>query len=320
MSTNNLPTFKTKNIDDTIVNKESELLSTGFLANTPIKAAEVNTYLQMLVNLANGLVDALGDTDIGYTINATTTTNQFTEYFINAIGTRIQKSNAGTADEANVAKVAYVANNVSDITNISGSNSALVKFSIGDKEYSKTINNVEHASTATTATNVSSIVKKDVGSNQVSFSIGDKEYSKIISGVELADRAVYLLATDYTTKLSTGNEKTPVYFKDGITKECKILKRYIGKVKSIDNITISFPILLRDTTVTSFSSLHKYISYFYAGVYDDVYSIFGITHLSSGGWRIYYFNTNNAGSSSNISPSTLDFEKNAEVTFEEDTL
>lgn len=96
--------------------------------------------------------------------------------------------------------MADVSNNTTDIPDIKADESAIdsqIKFSIGTKSYSKTINNVLHASEAAT---IGSLENKDQGDNaNVNFKVGDKEFSKTVNNVQTATNATNVTITEDTT-------------------------------------------------------------------------------------------------------------------------
>ena len=141
---NKLPTFGANaSIDSSIVNGSSELANTGFQANTIIRSAQVNTYLKTLMNNVNGLIDAIYNEGAQQgEISATSSSDDVKNY----ITAGLSKIIAGT--KVNSAAHADEATNVDRITNNDNGANANVKFSIGDQSFSKTVNNVAHATNA----------------------------------------------------------------------------------------------------------------------------------------------------------------------------
>jgi len=141
---NKLPTFgASAEIDDSIVNNESNLKDTGFQPNTTIKSAEMNTYMKMLINGMSGLIDSVYNSGVSQgEIKATSSADDVKNYIVAGLNQIIKTNkvdNATHADEAT---------NVDNIVNNDIGSNANVKFAIGDKSFSKVVNNVAHAANA----------------------------------------------------------------------------------------------------------------------------------------------------------------------------
>ena len=141
---NKLPTFGTNaSVDSSIVNGSSELANTGFQANTIIRSAQVNTYLKILMNNINGLIDAIYNEGAAQGEISGTSSSEDVKNYITA---GLSKIIAGTKVDSAVH--ADEATNVDAITNNDDGDNANVKFSIGEQNFSKTVNNVAHATNA----------------------------------------------------------------------------------------------------------------------------------------------------------------------------
>lgn len=102
---NKLPIFGTNaSVDSSIVNGTSELANTGFQANTIIRSAQVNTYLKVLMNNVNGLIDAIYNAGASQgEISATSSSDDVKNYITAGLskiiaGTKVD--DATHADEA----------------------------------------------------------------------------------------------------------------------------------------------------------------------------------------------------------------------------
>lgn len=202
---NKLPTFGANaSVDSSIVNGTSELANSGFQANTIIRSAQVNTYLKVLMNNINGLIDAIYNEGASQgEISATSSSDDVKNY----ITAGLSKIIAGT--KVNNAIHADEATNVDSISNTDTADNANVKFSIGDQSYSKTVNNVSHASNAdnaTNATNATNVSITDNGSTDdtIKFKIGTGTYEKTVNNVANASACSGNAAS--ATKLETARK------------------------------------------------------------------------------------------------------------------
>lgn len=142
--TNKLPEFATEPQDNTfdteIIDKSSELEETGFVPNTTIRSSQMNTYMKMMIESLRGIVDGLYRQAAAQgEIKANSTAQDWQNYIqkgLTDLITKTKVNNATHADEAT---------NVDAITNNDSGSNANVKFSIGDKSFSKTVNNVANA-------------------------------------------------------------------------------------------------------------------------------------------------------------------------------
>lgn len=143
-TTNKLPEFATEPQDNTfdeeIIDKSSELEETGFVPNTTIRSSQMNTYMKMMIESLRGIVDGLYRQAAAQgEIKANSTAQEWQNYIqkgLTDLITKTKVNNAVHADEAT---------NVDAITNNDSGNNANVKFTIGDKNFSKTVNNVANA-------------------------------------------------------------------------------------------------------------------------------------------------------------------------------
>ena len=142
---NKLPVFGDRaEIDNSIVADTSGLRNTGFQYNTTIKSPEMNTYLKMLINGMSGLIDSVYDSGVNQgEIKATSTADEIKNYIKLGLNNIIKSTTVDTAVHADEAT------NVDAITNNDDGDNANVNFAIGDQSFSKTVNNVANATTAT---------------------------------------------------------------------------------------------------------------------------------------------------------------------------
>lgn len=141
---NKLPTFGTSaNIDESIVNNNSSLKDTGFQPNTTIKSVEMNTYMKMLINGMSGLIDSVYNSGVSQgEIKANSSADDIKNYIVAGLNQIIKTNKVNNATHADEAT------NVDVITNNDSGDNDKVKFSIGDQSFSKTVNNVAHATNA----------------------------------------------------------------------------------------------------------------------------------------------------------------------------
>lgn len=144
VTTNKLPEFATEPQDNTfdeeIIDKSSELEDTGFVPNTTIRSSQMNTYMKMMIESLRGIVDGLYRRAAGQgEIKANSTAQEWQNYIIKGLTDLIINTRVSNATHADKAR------NVDAITNNDSGNNANVKFSIGDKSFSKTVNNVANA-------------------------------------------------------------------------------------------------------------------------------------------------------------------------------
>ena len=179
--------------------------------NTKLTVCDNTTARSSVTLKGSGSVSVSSDATGVVTINGT---DADTTYSLSGSGATVTLTpSSGTATTITINNVANATNatsattatNVSAITNNDSEDNANVKFAIGNKSYSKTVNNVEHAdsadtadsatsattaTTATTATNVGTLTNNDTSANaNVKFTIGDKSYSKTINNVANATSA-----------------------------------------------------------------------------------------------------------------------------------
>lgn len=138
---NKLPTFGTNaKIDDNIVSNESSLKDTGFQPNTTIKSTEMNTYMKMLVNGMSGLIDSVYNSGVSQgEIKATSSADEVKNYIVAGLNEIIKTNKVDNATHADKAT------NVDNIVNNDNEDNANVEFSIGDKSFSKTVNDVANS-------------------------------------------------------------------------------------------------------------------------------------------------------------------------------
>lgn len=103
---NKLPTFgSSAQTDSAIVDNSSSLKDTGFESGTLIQSSQVNTYIKMLVNIANGLVEAFSKDSSGQTaINALSTLTDFQDYITKGLTSILENATvlkAKSADKLN---------------------------------------------------------------------------------------------------------------------------------------------------------------------------------------------------------------------------
>jgi hypothetical protein len=143
-SLDKLPEFATNPQDNTfdsaIINKTSTLEQTGFVPNTTIKSSQMNTYMKTIVEALRGIVDGLyrNGTQQGI-IKANSTAQEWEDYLQKGLNDLIIKTKANNAVHADKST------NVDNIVNNDTGNNAIVNFSIGDKNFSKTVNNVANS-------------------------------------------------------------------------------------------------------------------------------------------------------------------------------
>lgn len=143
-TTNKLPEFATKPQDNTfdeeIIDKSSELEDTGFVPNTTIRSSQMNTYMKMMIESLRGIVDGLYRQAAAQgEIKANSTAQDWQNYIQKGLTDLIEKTKVNEAIHADEAT------NVDAITNNDSGNNANVKFSIGDQNFSKTVNNVANS-------------------------------------------------------------------------------------------------------------------------------------------------------------------------------
>ena len=99
---NKLPQFgESATLDNNIVDNSSTLKTTGFQPNTTIQSAQVNTYMKMLVNGMNGLVDSLYREAIAQgEISATSKASDWQDYLLKGLTNLIENTKVKNADTA----------------------------------------------------------------------------------------------------------------------------------------------------------------------------------------------------------------------------
>lgn len=143
-TTNKLPEFATEPQDNTfdeeIIDKSSELEDTGFVPNTTIRSSQMNTYMKMMIESLRGIVDGLYRQAASQgQIKANSTAAEWQNYIQKGLTDLITKTKVNEAVHADEAT------NVDAITNNDSGNNANVKFSIGNQNFSKTVNNVANS-------------------------------------------------------------------------------------------------------------------------------------------------------------------------------
>lgn len=199
---NKLPTFgASAETDQSIIDNSSGLKDTGFQPNTTIKSAEMNTYMKMLINGMSGLIDSVYNSGVSQgEIKADSSADDVKNYIVAGLNQIIKTNKVDNATHADKST------NVDNIANNDTGDNANVKFTIGDKSFSKTVNNVSHATNADNSTNATNVSIVDNGSTDdtIKFKIGSGTYSKTINNVANAKACSGNSAT--ATKLATSRK------------------------------------------------------------------------------------------------------------------
>lgn len=208
---------KAKDVTDTISGKDiTSIFETDGVTVKKATQANRSTNVDNIANndsRNNATVSfTIGDKTYNKTVNNVSQSNRATN--VDDIANNDNRSNANVdftigdktykktidnvahakhAQRADKATQASRSANVDDIVNNDTTDNAVVKFTIGDNIYNKTVNNVaqaNNATQATKATNVDNIVDNNDGDNAVvHFTIGDKSYEKIVNNVAHATEA-----------------------------------------------------------------------------------------------------------------------------------
>ena len=237
---NKLPTFaqnpNQQNIDSTIISNENEIKNSGFVPGTTIKASQINTYLRMLINATNGLVNvAIGTGDI----KADSTIQEWTTYLSSMLKAKIQKESPTPV-----------------ITNNDTGDNATIDFNISDQNYTKTINNVANAKSSEVAVKLQTPRNINIsgdaigtaqqfdGSKDIAISI-DVKKSAALDSVNIGDSThpVYFNTEGKPVKINkvaaaVMSEKTVWSGIDGIPTDITNLSNTI-KTTKVDNATTS---------------------------------------------------------------------------------
>lgn len=212
---NKLPTFGTNaSVDSSIVNGTSELANTGFQANTIIRSAQVNTYLKVLMNNVNGLIDAIYNAGASQgEISATSSSDDVKNYITAGLskiiaGTKVD--NAIHADEATNADEATKLETARTIS-LTGDATGEVSFD-GTDNAEITVDVAKSA--ALDSTNVGD------ATHPVYFNDTGKP---VVCSDTIANNISGNAASANKLNTNVGNSKTPVYFSGGVPVACDLL-------------------------------------------------------------------------------------------------
>lgn len=99
---NKLPTFcETGSTDATIVDNTSTLKSTGFVPNSLIESSQMNTYLKMMVNGLNGIVDGIYQEGMtSGAIKADSSIEEWSSYLKEGLSSMVKSTVVDKATEA----------------------------------------------------------------------------------------------------------------------------------------------------------------------------------------------------------------------------
>lgn len=180
-TTNNLHVYagNSSNIMDTTDSFTS--YEAGANSGDIISSKTLNTAIRTSTLISKALIDAVTKSQTTSIISHKTDATTIKQFIQDGIA-QTKVNNAVNAT------------NVDTLTNNDSGNNANVKFTIGDKAFTKTINNVANA---TTATNVAAITNNDTASNaNVKFTIGNVSYSKTIDNVSTATNVAAITNND----------------------------------------------------------------------------------------------------------------------------
>ena len=211
---NELPTFgKNAELDESIVDNTSGLKDTGFQPNTTIKSAEMNTYIKAMIEALNGIVDCLYRENAGQNpVKADSLASQWQDYFQKGLIDLIANTVANDAVHADSADTSA---EVDTLANNDSSDNANVRFTIGSKQFSKTVNNVKNAEKLKNARTIS-VTGDATGSTSFdgSSDVAVNVKSTITNAKSMVDSS--------GSPLTVGNSQCPVYFSNGVPEECNL--------------------------------------------------------------------------------------------------
>lgn len=216
--TNNVKVFgnnkKTANVNTTEGYIARNIIENGFQPGTVISSTDVNTVLNQATFAASSLISAIDNaTDYSGQFSIGTTKDADSENVVSGLTNAlkgIKVNAAGTADSAGTATNVV-------ISKTDAGDNANVSFSIGSGSYSKTVNNVAHASSADTAGSANQL------SSPVSLSFtGDASGSGSLTGNgETVTVSLDVSKSAALDSVNVGSSTKPVYFgADGKPEAC----------------------------------------------------------------------------------------------------
>lgn len=281
---NKLPDFgQSASVDATIVaNTNSNIKTSGFVPNTTIRADQINTFIKMMTEGMNGLVDALYQQAVAQgEIKATSTASEWQSYLSKGLAQLIKTTktdNAAIADKLKNARTITLTGDGTGTTTFDGSADASITMNITNstnatklrngKEDSSRYYTVGEASIPTYFKNGipvqctqinDTFVKLTYDGTVVSnsslndlFKIWSATDPVVVGGLSTYGAAKAALAlTDASNgaSLNVGSVCRPVYFSAGVPIKCDFLKRiYYGTMTKDADISVYKVSALSDKT------------------------------------------------------------------------